>query len=778
MPDSLETAARRLLDEPPRSPTDLGELEGRAAGILRRRRRQRRAIPLVGIALIALGTQALWPADTTPDRKVETSDGGLEVTDHDPASVPGRLVPLTRSGYPENLHFVSPTTGFGLETKCDAEGDAPPSRCIVVVRRSTDGGSTWSDVDFAEVPPPSPAQLGYSLRMLDERRGWLYGGGLLATSDGGRTWTKVSDAPVVQLDAAEGVTWAASADPCGDTGCGPFRVLRADAGSTDLREVLGARPGNPVELDAVSSRVALVLTESTDVAQGRGVLHATDDGGADWWTAETPCGWRGSLTAVSASRLWLGCTDEGGGSQFPKSVHYSDDGGRTWEVRARRSPEKGADVGDIPVNGGVGQITPVSGGALVYLQSSNGGGGVLRSEDGGRTWRPTLEVRDDTAVRMFFLDGRYGWAWTTPELRQLHRTTDGGRTWTPVHPADPAGGWPVVAAGRLASPEKVAFVSPSTGFGAVVECSGGGECTVVVSRTRDGGATWTVLGEPVHLRKLSKAEGIRIVFDKEERGWIVGGTDLLHSYSGDQWSVWRAPGQVRQLRIAGPSAAPWGLAQRECGRPSCPAFVFAGHELEITPKQPPMPAGAGELRILAVDARVAFVAPEWSRPEAVLSRTEDGGKSWQTTGLPCVDENQEVHVAAQSAGRVWALCVEEGGNIAWGELYASQDGGKTWRLRAAQRPMGDVPSVGSGFSIGKHVNGLAVTPDGTLIVPSTSSDIGQILVSRDGGQSWVKTLSGDGVGNPFILDDLHWWTKWQRLDRTTDGGRTWTQLAG
>jgi photosystem II stability/assembly factor-like uncharacterized protein len=59
------------------------------------------------------------------------------------------------------------------------------------------------------------------------------------------------------------------------------------------------------------------------------------------------------------------------------------------------------------------------------------GRGIVRSTDGGRTWKPTLELPDGT--------GPVAWAASAPKVayvvgfnRVLYKTTDAGVSWQPV----------------------------------------------------------------------------------------------------------------------------------------------------------------------------------------------------------------------------------------------------------------------------------------------------------------------------------------------------------
>src|SRR5579875_908986 len=119
-----------------------------------------------------------------------------------------RFVPLSVS-------FVSPSAGW-------AWGPARPysSPSPGVLARTSSFGRRWSArLQFEYAQPGQPG--GFSgVRFADARHGWLFGAGLRATTDGGRSWRRISTpGNVLDLEAADGATYAlalscASAERC------------------------------------------------------------------------------------------------------------------------------------------------------------------------------------------------------------------------------------------------------------------------------------------------------------------------------------------------------------------------------------------------------------------------------------------------------------------------------------------------------------------------------------------------------------------------------------
>jgi hypothetical protein len=112
-----------------------------------------------------------------------------------------------------------------------------------------------------------------------------------------------------------------------------------------------------------------------------------------------------------------------------KQAYISYTGGRDWQLEARDYPLPA--IGSIPGGGYVAELglaTPSN--AFLTLAR----GGLLRSTDGGRTWRQT-GVEDDAGAgvsNIWFVDALHGWVVDTDGL---FRTADGGATWKLVAPS-------------------------------------------------------------------------------------------------------------------------------------------------------------------------------------------------------------------------------------------------------------------------------------------------------------------------------------------------------
>jgi photosystem II stability/assembly factor-like uncharacterized protein len=236
---------------------------------------------------------------------------------------------------------------------------------------SADAGRTWT------TPPGRRRDTGASVQIFDlifdpRRPSLLYGidypGGVVASDDGGATWTLLASRPSFLSSLAAprpGVLVAG--------GCGLFQST--DSGRT-FRTVLSCNPSPGVfrEVARLVSDPAHPETIYAEVSQSQPgsvsplrPIYRTQDGGTTWRRVIT----RGQALALDRTHpgtLYV---------VVDQTLLRSADSGRTWRVIGALSGAP-IEVFDLLVDPDL----PTT------LYAGTGTVGVLRSRDGGRTWAP------------------------------------------------------------------------------------------------------------------------------------------------------------------------------------------------------------------------------------------------------------------------------------------------------------------------------------------------------------------------------------------------------
>lgn len=251
---------------------------------------------------------------------------------------------------------------------------------------------------------------------------WGRRGPLMATSDGARTWHRVTvgTAGFIAAVAGHGRLAYALVVRCnrGLANCPRTLLYRAAAGSTTWTPVPAAGLAQP---NASGGPSLAAWGRSVWIMAGNGeapspVLLASADAGRSFRRTTVPaigC-W---LAATSPAVAWLTCST-GMMLTFDRSA-----GGRL-----ARLPVTGAGTGNTV-------LAPVSGTAAYFGTGTGAAAGRLYlSRDGGaaftRSGRLPASFRSATAAHLMFLTIRSGLSWTDGGL--LMRTSDRGATWTTV----------------------------------------------------------------------------------------------------------------------------------------------------------------------------------------------------------------------------------------------------------------------------------------------------------------------------------------------------------
>ena len=305
------------------------------------------------------------------------------------------------------LRFIDERVGWAAgfvsrdvpQIACHQAAPAGAQPCKGVVLRTQDGGKTWQTV----LAIPTNGVQGEPIRQIqavDDQRAWALTldqspctfpclSYVQRTSDGGRTWTTLLHGEIAAIRFASASRGWVALDDTPSPGTVEIRVT-SDGGAT-WRTGLRTATGNTMAIDAASIDTAWVLTRDgaycTSSSCAKYALFRTDNGGVNWPYLGNP------------KDFTVGCS--GGHLAGPLFASV----GRGW---------LGLNLG--------------AGGANV------GSGGILTSEDGGRTWRCATTPPNISLVSA--ADPLHVWAGGEDRLTQstaLYTTEDGGTTWQAIN---------------------------------------------------------------------------------------------------------------------------------------------------------------------------------------------------------------------------------------------------------------------------------------------------------------------------------------------------------
>jgi photosystem II stability/assembly factor-like uncharacterized protein len=288
------------------------------------------------------------------------------------------------------------------------------------------------------------AQQGLVVGGSDNSSGALEPGGsgiVWRTDDGGKTWAKtVLDTPAIWSVAVMGpsLAWAGA-------------VCASDAPPTCQSALLASHDGGKT-WTAISSG-AFTALDFIDANDGWGAgslgLSHTTDGGQTWsGSPKQPCpAVTGQLVGVSfvdAKRGWVACSgDSTGTEQLRKAIVGTTDGGHTWTVLASAYVTT-PDVGSIPGTGLILGLSMRPNGTGLFVMLISAVDGTWRTADGGRTWtdvRIGVNQGDYGALAASLVDDHNWWLLLegSGQALELARSSDAGKTWQTISSLPPPG---------------------------------------------------------------------------------------------------------------------------------------------------------------------------------------------------------------------------------------------------------------------------------------------------------------------------------------------------
>jgi photosystem II stability/assembly factor-like uncharacterized protein len=579
--------------------------------------------------------------------------------------------------------------------------------------RTTNGGSTWST--------STTSSLGRSVQFVNPDTGWLVGGTIRRSNDGGVTWFTQDSATSQNYWAA----WFLNRNEGWAVGVSGLIRHTMDGGVT-------------WETQVSNTTQTLYSVHFVDSARGwavgeKGMVLRTINGGTTWTVHhQGPSNNWNSVSFSGAIRGWL--VGEDG------AIWRTINGGVGWSAQSSGTAETlyGVHFVDDQIGYAVGTST------------------ILRTISGGASW--SKEVREDALKSVHFVNRDTGWAVGNSAV--ILRTRNGGSTWSQQNSE--------VSTKSLLS---VHFANARKGW-AVGTANYPGYRDGMIMRTTDGGDTWSTQYVPNSTSVNLHSEIIRSVYFADSLlGWAVGsvtpndgssgisGIILRTTDGGASWAQQTINGNQEFLSVSfaggiGWITGPWGTVFRTSNGTSWTKQSLGTAE-RIT---------AAHFR----DAGTGWVVGEggvvYKHGSNLKLTAPNGGESWQTGSIQNIQ---------------WTSSSDYGGTV---RIEFSGDDGATWRdLPGASA---SDPTVNDG-SFSWTVPDTAVSHaririsdplDGDPLDISDSNfsilaPVATLTVTvPNGGESWA-------VGSPQQIQ----WTSANfsgnvRIEFSNDGGASWGTL--
>jgi photosystem II stability/assembly factor-like uncharacterized protein len=605
-----------------------------------------------------------------------------------------------------------------------------------------DRAAAWST-------PTGPPGFSAGIVLHPTRPGALYlyaGGRVYRSTDGGRRWK--SGPPIaLKLDALTvdlrhgSILYAGTNDG----------VLKStDAGRTWRRSGLRPPPGRSREYADVEGWVYSIAVDPADsrnvYAITRGletrVLLRSRDAGATWHTVRpsTPRDMR-EIHAAGSGILYTAGRSWG---PNPAGVLRSTDGGTTWRGVLDGTWSLAVDPNRPETVWAVGEL------------------GVRVTRDGGTSWRSAgpPPARDLAAIVLDPLRPRT--LYLSTRQNEVFRSVDGGRTWHPFGAGQTGRPGPAPGLTELLAidPRKPGTLYAGDGLGVV--------------KSVDGGATWGRADAGVvasHVRTVAPAASnpatiyaagfishgdqqhdvYRTLSRSDDRGhtWVRLRTDDGSALTAEPSVLAVDPRDHRHVLIGGQ-----GITGSHDGGATWTSLHGLPHASDVV---------VGHIAFAASNPRQVYaVLYDGAANRSRLIRSSDGGTTWKIDGGAGVEPILALAVDPKRAETVYAgyeAATSGGGGVA-----TSSDGGRSWRHRS-------IPDV-------RAVGALAVAPSDPDTIYAVT-DIG-LARSVDGGDRWRFVRSRDYSLTTVVVDPERSETVYvasgdQRRGvlRSTDGGETW-----
>lgn len=491
-----------------------------------------------------------------------------------------------------------------------------------------------------------------------------------------------------------------------------------------------------------------------------GGVFATDDGGGTWrpsWHGQLSLAIGGLAISPSNPKILYAATGEWVGSGFTVLNHFpgvgvyrTSDGGSDWDLLAPIPSDEASAVAIDPTDAD-----------RMYVAGNRA---LHRTRDGGTTWdvtAPNTKGIFDGVITDVVVDPTVPTrVYIAVDLDGIWRSTNGGNAWTKLTNG--------IGSGALAISPKIALGrggAHGTNFVAVLmakkvftSIDGGNTFTqrtdvdpvpwaafqapwdtviavdptneqillaghVSLSRSVDGGATWTVVGGPSVPVTNVHVDQQAVVFDPTLHDHVFVATDGGVSVSNDNGKTWKESSfglvttqcwTVAASQDAKPQRLLVTTQDNKCYRSSSGSFSFT----EILPWE------GGIIEVDPTNADIIFADTWFER----LKRSMDGGATWTLIEPNAMLDAEAVAISRQDPMLVLAVKTDYSFAPPRKRIHRSTDQGTTW-----------VQTLGGAINQFFETIALAPSDDSHAYVGETN---GVVTHSADKGVTWWQLPAG------------------------------------
>ena len=646
--------------------------------------------------------------------------------------------------------------------------------------KSVDGGQNWFPINVgitARVGPSNDGIPVFSLTIDPNNpdtlwAGTQFGGGVFRSDDAGKTWRSMSNG--IQERALT------------------IRGFTVEPGNSQVVYLGGEIPSFEWNGEPLPG-LGLDMT--------KGAVYKTTDGGQNWTRI-----WYGdNLTRY----IWVhpqdhnllyvstGIFDREAANSNPESIEpggvgilRSRDGGSTWEELGVANGIRADELyfGSIAMHPQNPDVLIGAAGNDPYLWALGRPiGAIYRTQDGGNSWDRVLDLPNASAMEICERHPNVVYA---ASLSGFYRSDDGGDSWQQL------GG-----SGDLGQTDSALWGSPDevAGFPIDMQCDPRDPMRIFVNnygggnfRSTDGGQNWVnaskgYTGALMHQVVVSPSDPALVY--ASARSGIFASSDGGENWRGLSHGVARAmeayaiavdPYDASRLiatigdagpvpKISNDGGLTWREAAPNFGDSDLGATNF--FEWGIMKKVYFFPQTLGRVIGIQAENECGEIGSCDDGHGVIIS--EDGGESFRQTSLT---KGLATDLAFASDGSIFVAVYP-------GKLYRSADGGENWQLVVENMTAGINLADPDPERAGPAVIALAVDPGDTDKLYAGFSR-GAVMISVDGGRSWVDASSGmnpETSVNDLVADQAHPGVIYAATPDSgvyvsTDGGATWSAI--